>query len=306
VLSDKNNREVKMIKDRIVYLNGEYVPWENATVHIMCHSFGRGSAIFEVISFRLQAHIDRLFRSAELLDMELPLSKEDFFEAITETVKRNGLQKGYLKIICFYPEFSVELLPPQKKLTVSIFVIDAEQDLGKKIIPYEEGTTLFLSSWRKLDPLTVPIEAKAAANYLNGMVARKEAQKKGFEYAVMLDTQGYIAEGGTESAFLVKDNKLMTAATGTVLKSISRMSILEAAKIAGIECFEGQLKPELLFEADEIFLSCTPSKVLPVLKINDRELEHAPGPLTQKIAEMLDGIYSGDDERFKDWMYPVL
>jgi branched-chain amino acid aminotransferase len=305
-----------MIEDRIVYVNGEYVPWKNATVHIMCHSFGRGSAIFEVISlhatasgpavFRLQAHIDRLFRSAELLDMELPISKEDFYEAVTETVKRNGLQKGYLKIICFYPEFSVELLPPQKKLTVSIFVIDAEKDLGKKIIPYEEGTTLFLSSWRKLDPSTVPIEAKAAANYLNGMVARKEAQKNGFEYAVMLDTQGYIAEGGTESAFLVKDNKLMTAATGTVLKSISRMSILEAAKIAGIECFEGQLKPELLFEADEIFLSCTPSKVLPVLKINDCELENAPGPLTQKIAEMLDRIYSGDDERFKDWMYPVV
>jgi branched-chain amino acid aminotransferase len=305
-----------MIEDRIVYVNGEYVPWKNATVHIMCHSFGRGSAIFEVISlhatasgpavFRLQAHIDRLFRSAELLDMELPISKEDFYEAVTETVKRNGLQKGYLKIICFYPEFSVELLPPQKKLTVSIFVIDAEKDLGKKIIPYEEGTTLFLSSWRKLDPSTVPIEAKAAANYLNGMVARKEAQKKGFEYAVMLDTQGYIAEGGTESAFLVKDNTLMTAATGTVLKSISRMSILEAAKITGIECFEGQLKPELLFEADEIFLSCTPSKVLPVLKINDRELENAPGPLTQKIAEMLDNIYSGDDERFKDWMYPVV
>jgi branched-chain amino acid aminotransferase len=305
-----------MIKDRIVYLNGEYIPWENATVHIMCHSFGRGSAIFEVISlhstgsgpaiFRLEAHIDRLFRSAGLLDMELALSKEDFYEAVVETVKRNNLQKGYLKIICFYPEFSVEILPPQKQLSVSIFAIDAEQDLGKNIIPFEEGTTLFLSSWRKLDPLTVPIEAKAAANYLNGMVARMEAQKNGFEYAVMLDTQGYIAEGGTESVFLVKDNKLMTAATGTVLKSISRMSILEAAKTAGVECFEGQLKPELLFEAEEIFLSCTPSKVLPVHKINDRQLENAPGPLTSKIAEMLDGIASGDDERFKEWMYPVV
>jgi len=305
-----------MIKDRIVYLNGEYVPWENATVHIMCHSFGRGSAIFEVISlhatgsgpaiFRLQAHIDRLFRSAELLDMELPLTKEDFYEAVAETVKRNGLQKGYLKIICFYPEFSVDILPPRKQLTVSIFAIDAEQDLGKHIVPFEEGTTLFLSSWRKLDPLTVPIEAKAAANYLNGMVARMEAQKKGFEYAVMLDTQGYIAEGGTESAFLVKDNKLMTAATGTVLKSISRMSVLETAKIAGIECLEGRLKPELLFEAEEIFLASTPSKVLPVHKINDRQLEQAPGPLTCKIAELLDGIAGGNDERFKDWMYPVL
>jgi len=305
-----------MIKDRIVYVNGEYVPWENATVHIMCHSFGRGSAIFEVISlhatdsgpaiFRLQAHIDRLFKSAELLDMELPLAKEDFYEAVAETVKRNGLQKGYLKIICFYPEFSVEILPPRKQLTVSIFAIDAEQDLGKHVIPFEEGTTLFLSSWRKLDPLTVPIEAKAAANYLNGMVARMEAKKKGFEYAVMLDTRGYIAEGGTESVFLVKDNQLMTAATGTVLKSISRLSILEGAKTAGIECFEGQLKPELLFEAEEIFLSCTPSKVLPVRKINDRLLDNAPGPLTRKIADLLDDIAGGNDERFKDWMFPVV
>jgi len=304
-----------MIKDRIVYFNGEYVPWDKATVHIMCHSFGRGSAIFEVISlhstgsgpavFRLHAHIDRLFKSAELLDMELPIAKEGFYEAVAQTVKRNGLQKGYIKIICFYPEFAVEILPPRKQLTVSVFAIDPEQDLGGLGIPFEEGTTLFVSSWRKLDPLTVPIEAKAAANYLNGMVARMEAKKNGFEYAVMLDTRGYIAEGGTESAFLVKDNQLMTPAIGTVLKSISRMSILEAAKTAGIECFEGQLKPELLFEAQEIFLSCTPFKVLPVRKINDRQLDNAPGPLTRKIAGLLNGIAGGNDERFKDWMYPV-
>ena len=305
-----------MIKDRIVYINGEYVPWEKATVHIMSHSFGRGSAIFEVISlhatasgpaiFRLQAHIERLFRSAELLDMELPLAKEDLYQAVAGTVKRNGLQKGFIKMICFYPEFSVEILPPQSQLTVSVFAIDPEQDLGGIGLPFEEGTTLFISNWRKLDPLTVPIEAKASANYLNGMVARLEAKKNGFENAVMLDTQGFIAEGGTESAFLVKDNRLMTPATGTVLKSITRMSILEAAKTVGIDCFEGQLKPELLFEAEEIFLSCTPFKVLPVRQINDRKMENAPGPLTRKIADLLDDIGSGNDDRFKDWLYPVL
>jgi branched-chain amino acid aminotransferase len=304
-----------MIKDRIVYINGEYVPWEKATVHIMSHSFGRGSAIFEVISlhatasgpaiFRLQAHIERLFRSAELLDMELPLAKEDLYQAVAGTVKRNGLQKGFIKMICFYPEFSVEILPPQSQLTVSVFAIDPEQDLGGIGLPFEEGTTLFISNWRKLDPLTVPIEAKASANYLNGMVARLEAKKNGFENAVMLDTQGFIAEGGTESAFLVKDNRLMTPATGTVLKSITRMSILEAAKTVGIDCFEGQLKPELLFEAEEIFLSCTPFKVLPVRQINDRKMENAPGPLTRKIADLLDDIGSGNDDRFKDWLYPV-
>jgi len=304
-----------MIKDRIVYLNGEYVPWENATVHIMSHSFGRGSAIFEVISlhttasgpaiFRLHAHIERLFRSAELLDMELPLAREDLCEAVAGTVKRNNLQKGFIKMICFYPEFAVEILPPQKQLTVSVFALDPEQDIGGIGLPFEEGTTVYVSNWRKLDPRTVPIEAKASANYLNGMVARLEAKKNGFENAVMLDTQGFIAEGGTESAFLVKDNKLMTPATGTVLKSITRMSILEAAKSLGIECFEGQLKPELLFEAEEIFLSSTPFKVLPVKQINDRKMENAPGPLTRKIAELLDDVAGGNNDRFKDWLYPV-
>ena len=304
-----------MIEDRIVYLNGEYVPWESANVHIMSHSFGRGSAIFEVISlhatvsgpaiFRLQAHIERLFRSAELLEMELPLTREELCEAVAGTVKRNALQKGFIKMICFYPEFSVEILPPQKQLTVSIFALDPEQDLGGIGLPSEEGTTVFVSNWRKLDPKTVPIEAKASANYLNGMVARLEAKKNGFEHAVMLDTQGYLAEGGTESAFIVKDNQLMTPATGTVLKSITRMSILEAAKSAGIECIEGQLKPELLFEADELFLSCTPFKVLPVRQINDHQIKNAPGPVTLKIDKLLDDISAGNNDDFKDWLYMV-
>ena len=304
-----------MIEDRIVYLKGEFVPWDDANVHIMSHSFGRGSAIFEVISlhktasgpavFRLEAHIDRLFKSAEFLDMELPLSKEALCEAVAETVKRNGLQQGFIKLICFYPEFSVEILPPQKELSISIFAIDPEQDLGGLGIPFETGTTAYLSSWRKLDPRTVPVEAKAAANYLNGMVARAEAKKNGFEHAVMLDTQGFIAEGGTESVFLVKDNCIMTAATGTVLKSITRMSILEAAGEIGIECIEGQLKPELLFEAQEMFVSCTPFKVMPVKQINDRKLDDAPGPLTRKIAELLETIAKGDDDRFNGWLYMV-
>jgi branched-chain amino acid aminotransferase len=175
-----------MIEDRIVYINGDYVSWEKATVHIMSHSFGRGSAIFEVISlhatgsgpavFRLQEHVERLFKSAELLDMELPLSSEGFFEAVAGTVKRNELQKGSIKIICFYPEVAFEILPPQKQLSVSIFAFDPEQDMGATGNPFEEGTTAFVSNWRKLDPQTVPIEAKAAANYLNGIVARMEAR----------------------------------------------------------------------------------------------------------------------------------
>ena len=137
------------------------------------------------------------------------------------------------------------------------------------------------------------------------MVARLESQKKGFKHAIMLDTQGFIAEGGTESVFVVKDGCLLTPATGAVLKSITRMSILEAAKEAGIECVERQLKPELLFEADEMFVSSSPFKVLPVKQINDRKLDNAPGPLTRKINELLDAIVVGNDDRFNGLLYRV-
>ena len=304
-----------MVENRMVWLNGDFIPWEKATVHIMSHSFGRGSAIFEVISFygtdrgpavfRLEAHVDRLMRSADLLEMELPYSKQALCDAVAATIKRNGLDQGFVKLICFYPEISFEIIPPNKQLSVSVFALDPEQDLGGLKDPLKEGTTAYVSSWRKLDPRTVPIEAKAAANYLNGMVARLEAQKKGFAHAIMLDAQGFIAEGGTESAFLVKDGSLLTPSTGTVLKSITRMSILESAKEAGIECIEKQLKPELFAEAEEIFLSSTPYKVTPVKQINERKLPDAPGPITRKIAELLDAITAGKDDRFADWLYLV-
>jgi branched-chain amino acid aminotransferase len=304
-----------MIEDRIVYVNGAYVPWEKATVHIMSHSFGRGSAIFEVMSlhatvsgpavFRLAAHIERLFKSAEMLDMELPLSAEEFCQAVVGTVRRNSLQQGVIKIICYYPELSVEILPPQRRLSVSIFAFDPQKDFKRFGIPFEQGATAFISQWRKLDPQTVPVEAKASANYLNGMIARAEAKKNGFEYAVMLDTQGFIAEGGTESVFMVKDKRVLTPAAGTVLKSITRKSILEATGTDGIACFEMRLKPQSLFEADELFFTSTPFKVLPIKQINERKLDQAPGPVTRRIANLMTKIAAGGDPRFKEWLYMV-
>ena len=304
-----------MLEDRSVYLNGEFIAWERANVHIMCHSFGRGSAIFEVLSlhdtpsgpavFRLDEHIRRLYRSASLLDMTLPMEKEEFHEAVLETVRRNGIREGFIKIICFYPQISFEILPPQEKLDISIFVVDPKQDLGGLAFPLEKGTTACLSRWRKLDPETVPVEAKAAANYLNGMMARAEAKKRGFDHAVMLDTQGFIAEGGTESIFLVKEGVLMTPSLGTVLQSISRKSLLQAAPALGLPTMEGRLKTGLLFEADEIFFAGTPAKALPVRRIEERVLEGVPGPVCSKLTGAIADIVAGRDERFKEWLFPT-
>jgi len=303
-----------MLEDRVVYTNGKFVAWKDSTVHMMSHSFARGTTIFEVLSlhatddgpavFRLQDHIARLTRSAHLLDMDLPMSPDAFYEAVIETVKRNNLDKGIIKIMGYYPQIALDILPPDGNLEFSIFAMDPEQDIPG-IDFSERSTTIGISSWHKLDPKTVPVEAKAAANYLNGMVARLDVRKRGFDYALMLDSDGFIAEGGTESVFIVRDGRLMTSALGTVLHGITRKSILQAAESLDIITFEGRLSPDILFEAEEIFLSSSLSKILPVHKIEDRELPEAPGLMGIKLAELMDKITVGKEAHFKDWLYPI-
>jgi branched-chain amino acid aminotransferase len=304
-----------MLEERIVYLDGDFVAWDEARVHLMCHSLGRGSAIFEVLSFhntergtavfRLDEHIDRLFRTAGLLDMDLSLSKEAFHGSVLETVRRNNLKQGLIKIICYFSQIAFDIFPPEKTLNASIFAVDPSQDLKGMRFPVETGTTAYISKWRKLDPETVPVEAKAAAHYLNGMMAKKEARKLGFETAVLLDTQGFIAEGGTESIFLVKDGRLLTPSLGTVLQGISRKSVLDLSGVLGIESMQGRLAPDLFFTADEIFFSGTPNKVLPVRQINSRVLDRVPGPITRKLFDTMERIVAGHDDRFKAWLFPV-
>ncbi|MFC1825387.1 branched-chain-amino-acid transaminase [Thermodesulfobacteriota bacterium] len=304
-----------MLEERAVYLNGDLVPWDQAKIHLMSHGLSRGSAIFEVLSiheteagpavFRLDEHLNRLFKTADLLDMQLPMSREALFKDVLNTVKQNSIRKGFIKIVGFYPQIAFEILPPQSKLDVAIFVVDPVLDLGGINFPFEKGTTLCISKWRKLDPQTVPIEAKAAANYLNGMLARSESRKRGFENALLLDTQGYIAEGGTESIFLVKDGRLITPSTGTILDSITRKSILQVSEDLGIPAGEGRLMPELLYEADEVFLSGTPIKVLPVRQVEERVFEEVPGRLTKTLQSMMKEISEGREERFKGWLFPV-
>jgi branched-chain amino acid aminotransferase len=304
-----------MLEERWVYKNGEFVKWAEATVHMMSHSFARGSTIFEVISFyatasgpavfRLHEHIARLEKSAAYLDMELPGGHDDLCRAVAETVKRNRLRQGVIKMVGYYPQFALDIQPPQRRLDLAVFALDPAQDLPSLEYSFEKGTTAGIARWRKLDPQTIPIEAKAAANYLNGMIARLDVQKRGLEDAVMLDTQGFLAEGATESVFLVHNGRLATPCLGTVLDSITRRSILQVARHLGIETLEGRLRPELLFEAEEIFFANTPFKVIPVRRIEDRVMPDAPGPVQRRLWDALQRIATGKEPAFADWLYPV-
>jgi branched-chain amino acid aminotransferase len=305
-----------MLESRQVWINGRFVKWAEATVHMMSHSFARGSTIFEVISFyatasgpavfRLHEHIARLEKSAAYLDMELPGGHDELCRAVAETVRRNHLQQGAIKVVGYYPQIAFDIQPPQKRLDLAVFAMDPSQDLEKLEFSFEKGTTAGIARWRKLDPQTVPIEAKAAANYLNGMIGRLDVQKRGLEDAILLDTQGFIAEGATESVFLTMQGRLMTPSLGTVLDSITRRSILQVARHLGIETLEGRLRPELLFEADEIFFANTPFKVIPVRRIEDRVMPDAPGPIQRRLWEALQRIATGKEPAFADWLYPVV
>jgi branched-chain amino acid aminotransferase len=304
-----------MLEDRSVYVNGDFVAWENASVHMMSHGFSRGSTIFEVISFhenrhgvvvfRLKDHISRFFRSAELLDMALPPTHADLCEAVVATIRKNEVRKGFVKVFGFYPQVAFEILPPQRELDVAVFAIDPQSDLEGLDFPVQDGTTVGISKWRKLDPQTVPIEAKAAANYLNGMVARAEVRRRGFDDVVMLDTEGFLAEGGTEAYFFVKEGKLYSPALGTILASITRRSILELASYLGIETVEGRFRPDLVNSADEMFVSSTPFKVMPVRQIEDRMMGNVPGPITSRFKTAMENAIAGEIDLLKDWLYPV-
>ncbi|MCX5850459.1 MAG: aminotransferase class IV [Deltaproteobacteria bacterium] len=300
-----------MTNGRIAYFNGEYVPWERATVHLMSHSLGRGSAIFEVLSvhetdtgpavFRLDEHLIRLARTAKMLDMELPLTIKDLQHAVIRTATENGFAQGFIKIIGYYPQVSFNILPPRKKIDIAVFTVDP----GNTEMPPSRGATACISRWRKLDPGTVPVEAKVAANYLNGMMARQDAASRRYDYAIMLDVEGNLAEGGTESLFIVRKGALSTPALGNILDSITRRSLLEVAHAHGIPTMEEPIPYRALQEADEIFFSGTPVKVVPVKKIESRELTNVPGPVTARITGLMEHVVAGRDRRFTKWLFPI-
>ncbi len=304
-----------MLKDRSVWTPKGFVPWQEATVHLMSHSMGRGSTIFEVLSvhatlkgaalFRLDLHIQRFFQTAKLLRMTLPLNPAELTAAILQTVAHNRIRQGIVKMVGYFSDPEFGILPPKEPLSVAVVAVDPDEDLGGLHFPFDSGTTACIAAWRKLDPTTVPIEAKAAANYLNGMVARQEARLRGYDMVILLDTQGFIAEGPTESVFLVEKGVLYVPVLGTVLDSITRRSILEVARDMKIPVQEGRLSKSKLFTADEIFFSGTPSKILPVQTMETRKLPQVPGPVTRRLSRAMSQITAGQDERYQNWLYSI-
>lgn len=300
-----------MDKKGKVWMNGALVEWKDATVPLLSHGFSRASAIFEIFgihegpegicAFRMDEHLKRLEQSARLLGMEIRYASQEIAEAVIDTVKSNEIRRGLVKIFAYWAQEAVIQLVPDGKLDLAVFAIPESEELA---LDKSEPISACLSKWRKLHPETVPVAAKACANYLNGYLVRKDALSRGFDIGLMVDTDGFLAEGSVESVFVVKDGGLKTPPLGRILASITRKSILGAAGAIGLSTSEASIMPDELFAADEIFTAFTGTKVLPIKRLDDRTFP-APGPVTGQLIDLMHTIFNFEDKRFSNWFQPL-
>lgn len=301
-----------MATEEKVWMNGKLVPEREAVVPIMSHGFSRGSAVFEVFglhtgpdglyAFRMDEHLKRLENSTRALEMTLARSGEEIAAAVGQTAAANRIERGIAKIMVYWSEKAVVNLVLDTPLDVAVYAMPESGEL--KLDQMHEGVSACFSKWRKLHPESVPVEAKACANYLNGYLARRDANNRGYDVGVMIGTDGYLAEGSTEAVFMVKDGVLKTPPLGRVLSSISRLSILEAAPVLGIPVAMDPISPEEMRDAEEIFTAHSGTKVHPVSRFEDRQFD-IPGPVTGQLIEFFRQVLQFNDDRFKHWYQPL-
>ena len=297
-------------KTEKIWMDGELVPWDEARVHVLTHSLHYGSGVFEGIRtyaaadgpavFRLTDHIQRLFDSAKLIMMSIPYTRDEIVEACKLTVRESGLDSCYVRPIAFLGYGEIGLNPLPCEVNVSIAAWPWGSYLGEESL--ETGVRVQVSSWRRMDPNINPVAAKGTGIYINSSLAKVEAVKAGYDEAIMLNTQGFVAECTGENVFIVKDGVLMTPPTSSgALAGITRDSIMAIARDQGIPVQEQQLLRHDLYLADEAFLTGTAAEVVPIRSVDDREIGNR-GEITRTLQETYFAAVRGEVERYKDWL----
>ena len=303
--------------ERSIWRNGELIPWERATVHVLSHSLQRGSLVFDYMSvhetprgpavFRLKEHTDRFITSCGLVGLPLELDAQEIAAAIKQTVRANPGSRS-VKISAYLPSIEVDVVPQDDRVTVAIAAYDAVEDVIKRN-PGQYHWRPTLRLWiekerrnRRAD--IIAPQAKVAANYVSPMTAKWRARKAGYDEILLTDEDGFVAEGPTTNVFLVdRDGGLRTPSVDRVLRGVTRSTILELAKHDGYAVREDSIRPEALFEAAEVFLTGTTAGVWPVASVDDREIgDGAPGPVSRALGEHFERVTTGADPAFAHWL----
>ena len=298
------------------WFNGQLVEQDRILVSPLSQSFSRGTALFEVLEvvgshrgpaiFGLAEHIARLFNSARLTFMELPadITPDALALAVRETALSNGITSGIVKIFAYYPVPEYACLPGDRTVDIAIFCATS-QSLGAGNRSEKLQAKSCISSFRKIHPESVPVHAKTAGNYVNSFLALAEAKKRGCDEAILLDTMGFVAEGGTSNIFMVKDGVVKTPTLRSILPGITRMFILDILK-GSLACRESDITANELRSADEAFFSNSVERVMPVLSIDGSLLgASCPGPVTERIMAEILSVIEGRNSAFERWLTPL-
>lgn len=282
-------------RDGVIWFDGELVPWRDARVHVLTHTLHYGLGVFEGVRayatdqgpaiFRLREHTDRLFRSAHILGMQIPWSKDEINEAQLTVVRENGLKEAYLRPMCFYGSEDMGL----RAEGLSMHCIIAAWEWPNYMTPEArvQGIKVRTSSYTRHHVNITMCKAKANGNYINSMLALKEALDSGCEEALLLDNEGYVAEGSGENVFLVQKGRLITPELTSCLEGITRASVFDLAAEIGLEVVERRITRDEVYVADEAFFTGTAAEVLPIRELDGRMIgTGGRGPITEKLQTM--------------------
>jgi branched-chain amino acid aminotransferase len=293
-----------------IWMNGELVDWADATVHVGVHGLHYGTGVFEGIRcyetekgpavFRLTDHLDRLHNSARLLYMDIPYSVDELKTASMELISANGLPECYLRPIAFYGYGELGVSTAGNPVVTVIMSWPWATYLGEE--GFNNGIRCKISSWQRVGPNTIPHASKATGIYLNSMLAVTEANRAGYDEAILLTADGYIADGSGENVFVIKDGKVATPPLSTsILPGITRDSVIQILQDLGYTVEEKNIIRSDLVTADEVFMCGTAAEVTPIREVDDHEIG-PPGPVTKELQTAYLDTCRGKSERWAQWL----
>jgi len=295
-----------------IWMDGELVAWDDATVHVLAHGLHYGTGAFEGIRayetdsgtavFRLTEHIERLARSCKALGIPVDWSVDDLVKASKELMALNGLTSGYIRPLVFYGTGSMGLNPAGASVHTMIATWEWGAYLGEEGLA--NGIRVKVSSWRRIGQDALMPNAKLTGGYVNSVLAKQEALRAGYDEALMMNSEGFIAEGSGENLFVVRDGIVRTPpVTAGVLDGLTRESVITLLRDDGYEVIETNVARTDLYYADELFFSGTAAEVTPIREVDDRPVgDGRPGPVTKRAQQMFMDAVTGKNERHGDWL----
>lgn len=301
-------------RDGLIWFDGEMVPWREAKVHVLTHTLHYGMGVFEGVRayktpegpaiFRLEDHTKRLFNSAKIMNMEIPFSQEELNEAQKACVRENNLESAYIRPMAFYGSEGMGIRADNLKVHVMVAAWEWGAYLGDDGI--NKGIRIKTSSFTRHHVNVSMCKAKANGHYINSMLALQEAVKDGYDEAMLLDVDGFVAEGSGENIFIVREGQIFTPDLTSALDGITRNTLFELAKERGYEIKEKRITRDEVYISDEAFFTGTAAEVTPIREVDNRVIgDGTRGPITTELQKAYFELVGGQSSKYSAWLQTV-